>query len=110
MMKAGGFEPIVNWPSSCFNKELTLKLMVYVDDFKLAGPEANMAEGWRLIQKAVDMETPQPIGHFLGCTHEEFTETLKDGTQIRGIKYNAESFLREVFRPIRSVQVKIIKP
>eukprot|EP00975_Prorocentrum_lima_P029499 6192974-Prorocentrum_lima.AAC.1 len=30
--------------------ELTLFLVVYVDDFKLAGPKANLAKGWKLIR------------------------------------------------------------
>ena len=37
-----------NWPSVFFHRRLQLFLMVYVDDFKLAGPSANMAEGWAL--------------------------------------------------------------
>ena len=40
------FEPIdENWPSVFFHKRLQLFLMVYVDDFKLAGPSDNLAEG-----------------------------------------------------------------
>ena len=93
-MKVGGVEPISNWPSSYFRKRLGLKLIVYVADFKLAGPKQNLAEGWRIIRGKVDVEQPGPLGHFLGCKHGQFSDTLEDGTKIQGIRYNAESFLR----------------
>ncbi len=34
-----GFQPIPQWPSCYFHRELKLMLTVYVDDFKLSGPE-----------------------------------------------------------------------
>ena len=34
-----------NWPSVFFHERLKLLLMVYVDDFKLAGPSKSLAEG-----------------------------------------------------------------
>ena len=50
------FYPInENWPSVFFHHGLQLLLMVYVDDFKLAGPSANLAEGWRLIKSKVKL-------------------------------------------------------
>ena len=63
-MKAGGFLPIANWPSSYFHPVLKLKLMVYVDDFKLAGPKGKLTQGWDIISKAVRIEEPQPLSHF----------------------------------------------
>ena len=42
-------------------------LIVYVDDFKLAGPKANLAKGWQLIGSKIKMEPAQPVGRFLGC-------------------------------------------
>ena len=89
-LQSCGFDPIPNWPSMFWNAELQLMLMVYVDDFKLAGPKENLSKGWDIIRKAVDMEEPQKLGHLLGCTHEQFSMTLSDGTVINGIKYNAE--------------------
>ena len=38
-----------------------------LNDFKLAGPKANLAQGWKLIGSKIKMESPQPIGRFLGC-------------------------------------------
>ena len=53
---------------------------MYVDDFLLSGPAANMDKGWQLIrwgkgqprdqEKAViKMEEPTPIGKYLGAEH-----------------------------------------
>ncbi len=36
---AQGWKPIESWPSCFFHEELRLFLVIYVDDFKLAGPE-----------------------------------------------------------------------
>jgi serine/threonine protein kinase len=50
--------------------------VVYVDDFKLAGPTKSLSEGWQLIRKKVRMEEPTPLGKYLGCGHTVFTTTL----------------------------------
>ena len=62
-----GFEPIAeNWPSVFYHKHLKLFLMVYVDDFKLAGPKDNLAQGWDLISSAsganIKLDAPSPMG------------------------------------------------
>jgi hypothetical protein len=48
------------WPSCYFNGELRLYLVVYVDDFKLAGPAKNLAEGWTRLRKGLDLDDPAP--------------------------------------------------
>ena len=105
-MKAAGFDPIVNWPSSYFNKRSQIKLMIYVDDFELAGPTENLKEGWSLICKSIDMDSPQPIGHFLGCMHEQFKEALPDGTEIDGMRYNAGISLDNAYNSMESCTSK----
>ena len=40
-----GFKPIPNWRSCYFHPELKLFLIVYVYDFKMAGPATNMKKG-----------------------------------------------------------------
>ena len=47
-----------------------LMLIVYVGDFKLAGPAANIAEGCRLIRKGIITGEPEPIGRYLGVNIE----------------------------------------
>ena len=50
-LKAVGFTTVPDWRSCFVHPKLRLFLIVYVDDFKLAGPIKNMAEGWKLIRK-----------------------------------------------------------
>ena len=38
------------WPSCYYHTKLDLYLVVYVDDFRLSGPQGNLAEGWRLLR------------------------------------------------------------
>lgn len=92
-MKAKGFKPLENWPSCYFHGDLKLILMIYVDDFKLAGPKANLSIGWKMIQEAVEMGRTEPTGLFLGCMHQRIERPVKDGTKVRGIEYDMESFL-----------------
>ena len=42
------------WQSIFYHAKLDLLLVVYVDDFKMAGPEANSAEGWKRISSVID--------------------------------------------------------
>ena len=51
-------------------------LVVYVDDFKLAGPEKNLEKGWQLIRQRVRTEHPTPLGKYLGCTHVETSRVV----------------------------------
>ncbi len=64
-----GFIPISEWRSCFWHPELQLFLVVYVDDFKLSGPEGNLAKGWVLIQMGIDTDTPHVMSLFLGLSH-----------------------------------------
>ena len=44
-------------------------MVVYVDDFKMAGPVENMSKGWQLIASKLDMDTPGQVNRYLGCDH-----------------------------------------
>ena len=35
----------------------------------MAGPGDNLAKGWELIGSRIDMDTPSPLGRYLGCEH-----------------------------------------
>ena len=71
MLKEVGFEFVFPsaWPSVFWHPHLRLLLAVYVDDFKMAGPKDNLAKGWELIGSRIDMDTPSPLGRYLGCEH-----------------------------------------
>ncbi len=93
-VKIAGFEPMgATWPSTYFHPKLKLYLVIYVDDFKLAGPKENLAKGWSLLQDDITIEKPQPIGLFLGCTHEMGSFKLPSGKLATSMTYNMEGFL-----------------
>ena len=78
-LQSVGFEPIVDWRSCYFHKKWQLFLVVYVDDFKLSGPQANLAKGWKVIREGINMGDPEPLGKFLGCDHEVGSAKLVNG-------------------------------
>ena len=52
-----GFQPVgEEWPSVYTHPELQLVLVVYVDDFKLAGPKNNLKKGWELLREKLIIE------------------------------------------------------
>ena len=57
------------WKSCYYHPKLLLVLIVYVDDFKMAGPVESLAKGWALIGKKVKIDTPTATEKYLGCTH-----------------------------------------
>jgi hypothetical protein len=51
-----GYESLGSeWPSVFYRKELKLFLTIYVDDFKLAGPEENLEKGWALLRQKIEI-------------------------------------------------------
>jgi hypothetical protein len=98
-LRAGGYKPVINWPSCYYHSDLQLMLAVYVDDFKLSGPKENLKKGWDLIMRdskgneRLKIESPAPANLYLGCTHEVKTISHADGHQSRAMVYNMESYL-----------------
>ena len=72
-----GWTPIPGWRSCYWHSECTTLLMVYVDDFKMAGPKAHKKRLWSEIRG--DPDRPEDGGiymgksalqnRFLGCEH-----------------------------------------
>ena len=96
--KKVGFVPIgPEWPSCYFHPDLRLLLVVYVDDFKLAGPKANMKRGWELLRQDLDIEPEKVIDSkgavYLGCRQEVNTIKLPSGRLATAMTYNMEEFL-----------------
>ena len=58
-------------------------LVIYVDDYKLAGPTESMSRGWELLGARIKLEEPRPIGRYLGCLHERFSEDVAEGFNPR---------------------------
>ena len=90
-----GFAPAgAGWPSCYIHSALQLFLVVYVDDFKLAGPRKNLAEGWRLLRMHLSIEPAKPIGLYLGCHHVLSTVRHSEGASVVVLQYNMEDFLQ----------------
>jgi hypothetical protein len=66
----GGWKPVDQWRSCYTHPVLHLFLVVYVDDFKMAGPKGNLAKGWKLIRQHVKTDDPVLLDKYLGCEHE----------------------------------------
>eukprot|EP00959_Pyramimonas_sp_CCMP1952_P121577 2542275-Pyramimonas_sp.AAC.1 len=68
-----GFEPIPGWECVWRHNKLGLRLSVYVDDFKLAGPAINLQAGWDHIRKSgTDLDPPTPYSQYLGCGQQAY--------------------------------------
>ena len=59
------------WQSIFRHDGLDLILVVYVDDFKMAGPKNNLAKGWAGIRSVVDLGEPEPYDRYFGRMHVE---------------------------------------
>ena len=71
-VRAAGFDPIGSeWPSVYFNRKTRHLLVIYVDDFKLAGPKDSMKAAWASLRVKLDIEPELPLGLYLGCTCEK---------------------------------------
>ena len=96
-----GFEKIPDWPGCYFHKEKQCFLIVYVDDFKMSGPAANVDEMFRLLPepgkntKAITMDDPTPSARFLGCDHVFSSKVSPiSGKMVNAIEYNMSDFLK----------------
>ena len=56
--------------------KLGVMLVVYVDDFKMAGPKENLSKAWDLVKSKINMEEAAPIKRYLGCEHVQFEHTV----------------------------------
>ena len=89
-----GWEKIgPEWPSMFWHPRLKLLLSIYVDDFKMAGPKENLAEGWALLRQGIDMEDPATPTLYLGCEQSMHELTLPSGSKVKAMVYDMENFL-----------------
>ena len=60
------------WRSCYWHDHLQVFLIIYVDDFKMAGPETKVAEAWDLLRKGdktIKMDELKQVENYLGCEH-----------------------------------------
>ena len=97
-VKSVDFVPVgPEWPSCYFHGKLKLFLVIYVDDFKLSGPEGSMRKGWKLLRTGLNIEPEARVGPegrlYLGCSVERTDTKLAGGQMATVISYNMEKFL-----------------
>ena len=63
--------PVI-WHSIFHHQELNCLLVVYVDDFKMAGPSENLPTAWATVKAAVDIGEPEAYDRYFCCMHKEF--------------------------------------
>ena len=67
-LKKKGFGAIPGWEQCFWHAELKLLLIVYVDDFKMAGPKENPARGWKLISEEIKLDNQHLLRDTWGAT------------------------------------------
>ena len=85
-----GFKRISDgWPSMWFHKALSVLMLVYVDDYKLAGPTQNLPKAWALIKKHIELGPIGTFGRFLGIRYH-----LQIQGRIRTLVYDMKDFMQ----------------
>ncbi len=78
-----GFQPIgPEWPSCYWHQPLGLFLVVYVDDFILAGPQDTIKKGWKLMRQGLVIEPEKLVELFLGCMRIREERRLSSGVKV----------------------------
>ena len=94
-LKSVGFVPIEVWRSCFWHAEWKMFLVVYVDDFKLAGPKSLMKGCWDAIRRGIRAEDPFPVGKYLGCDHvTSLRVDPKSGAKLRVMEHDMSDFMR----------------
>ena len=96
-----GFHECNEWKSCFFHEKLKVFLIVYVDDFKMAGKKENVQILWKQIQETtkidgqdhtIVLDEPEPIGRFLGCEHRYFEKDVTwHGEKLTSMGCNAKN-------------------
>ena len=77
-LRSVGYTDIDPWRSCFWHEQLKLFLVVYVDDFKLAGPAKAKKKWLELIRRGIKTDDPSPLGMYLGCRQDVSERKLPD--------------------------------
>jgi hypothetical protein len=80
-----------------------LFLVLYVDDFLLSGPKANLDQAWSLIRGVVKLGKQGPLAQFLGCGHIVKPAPLPGDPQRVEISYDMRKYLEQSIASYRSL-------
>ena len=67
-------------------------LVIYVDDFKMSGPEDRIMAVWEMIETKIRISKPAKVDQYLGCKHE-YETCERNGKKGMNITYNMQGFL-----------------
>ncbi len=67
-------------------------MVIYLDDLKMAGPENNLKQGWKLLRKGLLIEPEKPVNMFLGRAHIRGAHRLANGVCVTTRTYGMEEF------------------
>ena len=89
-----GFVEVADWRSCFWHPKWSVFLTVYVDDFKLSGPERALPSAWAAIRAGVKTGEPEAVGLYLGCRHVVTRRPSPlSGKMVQTIEYDMEDFL-----------------
>ena len=77
-------------------EDLKYLLMVYVDDFRMAGPVKNLKVAWERLttgHNALTLDPPKSPDRELGCYHRIF-DAVVNGKPVRAMEYDMRDFMR----------------
>ena len=79
------------WPSCYYHDKCRLFLVIYVDDFKLAGPEANVAKGWAALRRGLSIEAEERVSEscvsYVGCKLTKSVHRTTEGQMATALTY-----------------------
>ena len=81
------------WSSVFWNATYRMLLVVYVDDFKMAGPKESHKRAWEEINQRITMSSPEGPGLYLGCKQTVGETQMADGTSVRTMTYDMSAFM-----------------
>ena len=85
-----------SWRSVFYHPKFECTLMVYVDDFKMAGPNNHKTtKAWESICSVVDMDPPEELGTCLGIKHVVKHVKTKEGKLVRQMEWDMSGFLQQ---------------
>ena len=67
------------WRSTFIHKHSRAILVLYADDFRMAGDAKLMPALWKAIRKRITLSEPTPSEKFLGCDCKQFTHVFPAG-------------------------------
>ena len=111
-VKKAGFDALgLSWPSCYFHRKQNLFLVIYVDDFKMAGPNNTIKEGWRLLRGGLGIEEEARVDekgvHYLGCKHIKESVKMHDGGIATTMVYDMGDFLQQCVDKYRTLAATV---